>query len=38
MFGTRYSDYNIVEATPYGRDVVRELAKECRKQGIRLHF
>lgn len=38
MFGTRYSDYNIVEATPYGRDVIRELAKECRKQGIRLHF
>lgn len=38
MFDTRYSDYDIVDATPFGRDVLRELTDECRKQGIRVHF
>ena len=34
MFGTKMSDYNIVDATPFGRDVIGELAEECRKQGL----
>ena len=38
MFPTRYSDYNIVDATPFKRDVLKELADECHRQGIRLHF
>ena len=38
MFKTKYSDYNIVDATPFGRDVIKELADECQKQGIGLHF
>ena len=38
MFDTKYSDYNIVDATPFKRDVVKELAEECRKQGIKLHL
>lgn len=38
MFDTAESDYNIVDATPFGRDVVKELANECHKQGIALHF
>ena len=38
MFNTRYSDYNIVDATPFKRDILKELADECHKQGIRLHF
>ncbi len=38
MFHTRYSDYNIVDATPFKRDILKELADECHKQGIRLHF
>lgn len=38
MFHTRYSDYNIVDATPFRRDVLKELADECHKQGIRLHL
>lgn len=38
MFHTRYSDYNIVDATPFKRDVLKELADECHKQGIRLHL
>ncbi len=38
MFKTRWSDYNIVDATPFKRDVLKELADECQKQGIKLHF
>lgn len=38
MFDTNYSDYNIVKATPFKRDVIKELADECHKQGIKLHF
>ncbi len=35
MFQTRYSDWGIM-GTPYRKDVVKMLAEECRKQGIRL--
>lgn len=38
MYHTRWSDYNIVDATPFKRDVLKELADECQKQGIKLHF
>lgn len=38
MFHTHYSDYNIVDATPFKRDILKELADECHKQGIRLHL
>ena len=38
MFHTRFSDYNIVDATPFKRDILKELADECHKQGIRLHL
>jgi alpha-L-fucosidase len=35
IFDTKATDYNIVKATPYGKDVLQPLADECRKQGIR---
>lgn len=35
MFDTKYSDWNIIN-TPYGKDVLKQLADECHKQGIRL--
>ncbi len=38
MFKTKVSDFNIVDATPYGRDVMAELAEACRKEDIRLGF
>ena len=38
MYDTKYSDYDIVDATPYKRDVVRELADACRRHGLKLHF
>ena len=38
MFDTGESDFNIVDATPFKRDVLKELADECHKQGVKLHF
>ena len=38
MFKTQYSDYNIVDATPFKRDILKELADECHKPGIRRHL
>src|ERR1022692_4091424 len=34
MFRTATTSYNVVEATPFARDIIRELADECKKQGI----
>ena len=33
MFDTRQTDFNVMKS-PFGRDVVKELAKACREQGI----
>jgi alpha-L-fucosidase len=38
MFDSRTSDWDIVERTPYKRDVLRALADECKKQGLKLFF
>ena len=38
MFKTAASPFNIVEATPYGKDVLKPLAEACRKHGMRLGF
>ncbi len=38
MFKTAASSYNIVEATPYKKDPLHELATEAAKEGIGLHF
>ena len=38
MFDTKASDYDIVDATPFKRDVVKELAEACRKTGLKLGF
>ena len=35
MFNTKYSDWSIMN-TPYHKDVLKMLADECHKQGIRL--
>jgi len=34
MFDSDVSGYNIVDATPFGRDVIKELAEACKKAGI----
>jgi alpha-L-fucosidase len=36
MFATRQNKYNVVDATPYGKDILRQLADECHRQGIKL--
>jgi alpha-L-fucosidase len=38
MFDSKVSSYDIVERTPYKKDVLAALAEECRKQGIKLFF
>ncbi len=35
MYKSDVSPYNIVDATPFGRDVVGELAEACRKRGLK---
>ena len=36
MFHSKVSQYNVVDATPFGRDIVEELAEACRKHGLKL--
>jgi len=38
MFKTDATGYNIVDATPYHHDPLKDLADECHKQGIKLFF
>lgn len=38
MFDTKLTDYNIVKATSFKRDPLKELAEACREEGIRLGF
>lgn len=37
MWDTKYSDFNIMN-TPYHKDIVKMIADECHKQGIKLFF
>src|SRR5215469_13575650 len=38
MYRSLVSKYNIVDATPFGRDPMKELAAACRKAGLRFGF
>jgi len=38
MFDSKADPFNIVAATPFHRDPLRELAEECKKQGVKLGF
>lgn len=38
MFDSKLTDWDIVDRTPYKKDVLKMLADECRKQGIKLFF
>jgi alpha-L-fucosidase len=38
MWDSKVSDWDIVDRTPYKKDVLKLLADECRKQGIKLFF
>jgi alpha-L-fucosidase len=38
MFKSDASKWNIADATPYGKDILKQLAAACRKQGMKLGF
>jgi len=38
MFDSKVSDWDIVDRTPYKKDVLKALADECHRQGIKLFF
>jgi alpha-L-fucosidase len=38
MFHSKCSPYNVVDATPFKRDIMKELAEACQDQGIRFGF
>ncbi len=38
MFDSECNPFNIVDATPFKRDVIKELADECAKQGLKFGF
>ncbi|MEP5338148.1 MAG: alpha-L-fucosidase [Algibacter sp.] len=38
MFDTKATDYDIIDATRFDRDPLKELAEECKKEGIKLNF
>ena len=35
MFHSRHTDFNIVDATPYKRDVIKELSEACARHGLK---
>ena len=38
MFDSVAGDYNVVDKTPFGRDIMKELADACAKQGLKFGF
>ncbi len=38
MWHTKQSPYNIVDATPFGRDILKELADACHGNDVKLHL
>ena len=36
LFKSEYDPYNVVDATPFGRDVIKEIAEACKKHGLKL--
>ena len=35
LFDTEATDYNVMDATPFKRDIIKELSDECAKQGLK---
>ena len=38
LFKSNASKWNVVDATPYGKDLLKPLAEACRKHGLKLGF
>jgi alpha-L-fucosidase len=38
LFNSKVTDWDVVDATPYGKDLLKPLAKACKKEGMKLGF
>ena len=38
MFGSKHNKYNVVDKSPFGRDIMKELADSCQEQGLKFGF
>lgn len=38
MFDSQYTDFTITKASPFKRDILKELAEACKEQNIKLHI
>ena len=38
LYGSKATDWNVVDATPYGKDLLKPLEAACEKHGIKLGF
>ncbi len=38
LFDSKVTDWDVVDATPYGKDLLKPLAEACRKHGLKLGF
>jgi alpha-L-fucosidase len=38
LFDSKASDWDVVDATPYGKDLLKPLAEACRRHGLKLGF
>lgn len=36
LFDSKLTEYDVMDATPFKRDILRELADECRKEGLKM--
>ncbi len=38
MYDSKVSDYDIVDRTPYGKDILKQLDEACKRHGLKLYF
>ncbi|HOF40384.1 MAG TPA: alpha-L-fucosidase [Candidatus Hydrogenedentes bacterium] len=38
LWDSQAGEFNVVRSTPYGKDLLKPLAEECRRQGLKLFF
>ncbi len=38
LFDSKVTDWDVVDATPYGKDLLKPLAEACRRHGLKLGF
>jgi alpha-L-fucosidase len=38
LFDSKHTAYDVIDSTPFKRDILKELAEECRKQGLKMCF